>query len=57
MHSFSSLLVHYVWSTKNREASLKSELRGRLSPYLGGIASENKMKGLALMLHETRIRL
>lgn len=48
MHSFTSCLVHCVWSTKNREASLDSELRERLWPYLGGIARENKMKALAV---------
>ena len=48
MHSFTSCLVHCVWSTKNREASLDSKLRDRLWPYLGGIARENKMKALAI---------
>ena len=48
MHSFTSVLVHCVWSTKNREASLDSKLRERLWPYLGGIAKENKMKAIAV---------
>jgi putative transposase len=48
MHSFISLLVHCVWSTKNREPVLSSDLRDRLWPYLGGIARENKMKALAI---------
>src|SRR4029077_4496077 len=48
MHSCNSLLVHYVWSTKNWEPLLNSELRQRLWPYLGGIAKENKMKALAI---------
>jgi REP element-mobilizing transposase RayT len=48
MHSFTSILVHCIWSTKNREASLRSKLRERLWPYLGGIARENKMKALAI---------
>jgi REP element-mobilizing transposase RayT len=48
MHSFTSVLVHCVWSTKNREALLDSRLRERLWPYLGGIARENKMKALAI---------
>ncbi len=48
MHSFNSCLIHCVWSTKNREASLTSQLRERLWPYLGGIARENKMKALAV---------
>jgi len=48
MHSFISVHVHCVWTTKNRDPSLHSELRERLWPYLGGIARENKMKALAI---------
>jgi putative transposase len=48
MHSFTSILIHCVWSTKNREPYLSSDLRNRLWPYLGGIARENKIKALAI---------
>lgn len=48
MHSFTSCLIHCVWSTKNREPYLNSQLRERLWPYLGGIAKQNKMKVLAI---------
>jgi Transposase and inactivated derivatives len=48
MHSFTSILIHYVWSTKNREPYLSSDLRNRLWPYLGGIARENKTKALTV---------
>jgi REP element-mobilizing transposase RayT len=48
MHSFVSVHVHCVWSTKNREPSLHPKLRERLWPYLGGIARENKTKALAI---------
>ena len=48
MHSFTSCLVHCVWSTKNREPCLGPELRERLWPYLGGIAKQNQMKTLAI---------
>ena len=48
MHSFTSCLIHCVWSTKNREPLLTSDLRDRLWAYLGGIARENKMKALAI---------
>jgi putative transposase len=48
MHSFISVYIHCVWSTKNREPSLHSKLRERLWSYLGGIARENKMKALAI---------
>ena len=48
MHSFTSCLIHCVWSTKYREPLLSSDLRDRLWPYLGGIARENKIKALAI---------
>jgi hypothetical protein len=48
MHSFTSRLIHCVWSTKNREPWLTPDLRERLWPYLGGIARQNQMKTLAI---------
>ena len=36
-HSFASLLVHAVFSTKDREPILTPALRARLFPYMGGI--------------------
>jgi len=48
MHTFTSILVHCVWATKDREPYLTSDLRDRLWPYLSGIARENKMKALAI---------
>jgi putative transposase len=48
MHSFTSCLLHCVWSTKNRQAVLSADLRQRLWPYLGGIAKANKMRALAI---------
>jgi REP element-mobilizing transposase RayT len=48
MHSFTSCLIHCVWSTKDREPLLNHQLRDRLWPYLGGIAKQNKMKALAI---------
>ena len=48
MHSFTSIVVHCVWSTKHRDPVLTSSLRERLWPYLGGIARENKIKALAV---------
>src|SRR2546425_11160154 len=48
MHSFTSCLVHCVWSTKGREPCLTADLRERLWPYLGGIAKKNQMKALAI---------
>jgi len=48
MHSFVSVHIHCVWTTKNREPSLHTKLRDQLWPYLGGIARENKMRALAI---------
>jgi len=48
MHSFTSCLIHCVWTTKNREPWLIPDLREGLWPYLGGIARQNKMKTLAI---------
>ena len=48
MHSFVSVHIHCVWSTKSREPSLTLNIRDRLWPYLGGIARQNKLKALAV---------
>jgi REP element-mobilizing transposase RayT len=37
-HTYSRLLVHVVFSTKDRQPMLDAELKARLLPYLGGIA-------------------
>ena len=47
-HSYISLYVHYIFSTKHRQKIIKPELEERLWPYKGGIARENKMKALAI---------
>jgi REP element-mobilizing transposase RayT len=47
-HSYSSCLIHYVFSTKGRKKTIAEELRGRLWAYVGGIARENGMTALAV---------
>ena len=47
-HSYVSSLNHCVWSTKRRQPIITPELRDRLWPYLSGIASNNRMKCLAV---------
>ncbi len=37
MSSYISLLVHFVWSTKDREPLIRSEWQDRMYGYLGGI--------------------
>jgi len=40
--TFASLLLHVVFSTKNRAPNLSAELTGRSFPYVGGIVKEPK---------------
>lgn len=47
-HSFSSNLMHCVFSTQERQKTISRDLRERLWPYMGGIARENKMKAMAV---------
>lgn len=47
-HSYTNILIHYIFSTKNREKIIANDLQERLWPYMGGIARENKMKALAI---------
>jgi REP element-mobilizing transposase RayT len=47
-HSYTSVNIHFVFSTKNRENLIDSSIRLRLHAYLGGIAKETKMVPLAI---------
>ncbi len=47
-HSYTSCLIHYVFSTKDRRKLISPSLQERLWPYMGGIARENGMKALAV---------
>jgi len=47
-HSYSKILIHYVFSTKNRERIITAPLQERLWSYMGGIARENNMIALAI---------
>ena len=40
--SFTSLLIHVVFSTKDRQPALAPYLAERLFPYMGGIVRELK---------------
>lgn len=48
MHSFTSCLMHVIFTTKDRRPFLTPPIRDRLYPYLGGIARESRMKSLAI---------
>ncbi len=43
-HTFYSLNVHCIFSTKDRVPLLSPEVRERLWPYLGGIAKQNGVR-------------
>lgn len=47
-HSYISVSIHYVFSTKHRDKTISPEIQDRLWAYMGGIARENKMKALAI---------
>ncbi len=47
-HTYTSQLMHCVFSTKERRTMITPGLQERLWPYLGGIARENKMKVLSI---------
>jgi len=46
--SLASLLVHLVFSTKDREAFLHDELRDALHAYIGGIAPADLVKEIKI---------
>jgi REP element-mobilizing transposase RayT len=48
-YSFASLLVHVIFSTKNRACDLSPELAARLFPYRAGIIRERK--GVPLIIN------
>lgn len=43
-----SVNIHYVFSTKNREKLIEREIQPRLWAYMGGIARQNKMVAQAI---------
>jgi putative transposase len=47
-HTYSSLLFHCVFSTKERRKIIPEEPQERLWAYMGGIAREHEMKALAI---------
>ena len=47
-HTYTSQLLHCVFSIKGRRPLIKPELQQRLWPYMGGIARDNKMKALSI---------
>ena len=56
-HSFASILIHYVFSTKNREKTITPDLQKQLWLYMEEIARKNKMKTLAIGGTEDHVHL
>ena len=46
--SFTSINIHFVFSTKKRQNLIEKTIKQRLWAYMGGIAKQNKMVALAV---------
>jgi REP element-mobilizing transposase RayT len=47
-NTYTSINIHYVFSTKNRANLIVGNLRERLWAFMGGIARENRMKARSI---------
>lgn len=47
-NSFTSLNIHFVFSTKNRKCLIDDQMKSRLWEYMGGIAKQYNMVALAV---------
>ena len=47
-HVYTSILIHFVFSTKDRRPLIPEDLQPKLWAYMGGIARANKFKALAI---------
>jgi putative transposase len=47
-NTYTSINIHYVFSTKNREPIIAGSMRERLWAFMGGIALKNRMKALCI---------
>ena len=47
-NSYTSMNIHFVFSTKNRKNLIDSQMRSRLCTYIGGIARQHNMVALAV---------
>jgi putative transposase len=47
-HTYTSILVHVIFSTKERRKQIPEEIQPRLWAYVGGIARTNDFKALAI---------
>jgi REP element-mobilizing transposase RayT len=56
-NTYTSLHCHVIFSTKNRELWLRTDIEERVWSYLGGIARENAMKALMIGGIENHVHL
>ncbi len=56
-HTFSNLLFHVVWSTKNREPLIKKEIKPRLNSYLRSVIESEGAKLLFINGVEDHVHL
>jgi REP element-mobilizing transposase RayT len=47
-NSFAKIIIHYIFSTKNRQPFITTDIAPELWAYMGGIARKNKMIPLAI---------
>src|SRR5437868_3680815 len=47
-HTYTSVVIHYVFSTKERKRQIQKDIQSDLWAYIGGIAKQNKMKPIAI---------
>lgn len=47
-HTYTHLLVHYVFSTKRRQKVISPEIQARLWPYMGGICKNHNFIPFAI---------
>src|SRR5262245_55479937 len=47
-HTYFSILVHCIFSTKERHPVIPPELKNKLWPYIAGIARQNLFKAVAV---------
>jgi len=56
-HTYTNLLSHVIFSTKDRQRLIDSELKPRLLGYMNGIANENGGKVLSLNAMQDHVHL
>ena len=47
-NTYANILIHVVFSTKDRQSLISSSLRERFYPYMGGITKKNEFKILCV---------